>query len=38
MLDRGAVLDDPVVAPILLDDTEALAAAAADIPSLAEHQ
>lgn len=38
LLDRGAVLDDPVVAPVLLDDTEALAAAVRANPSLLEHR
>jgi hypothetical protein len=38
LLDRGAVLDDPVVAPALLDDAGALAAAVRADPSLLEHR
>lgn len=38
LLDRGAVLDDPVVAPVLLDDTEALRAAIQADPSLLDHR
>lgn len=38
LLDRGAVLDDPVVAPVLLDDAEALEAALRADPSLLEHR
>lgn len=38
LLDRGAVLDDPVVGPVLLDDVEALAAAVRADPSLLEHR
>jgi len=38
LLDRGAVLDDPVIAPVLLDDTEALAAAVRANPSVLNHR
>jgi len=38
MLDRGAVLDDPVVAPVLLNDAEQLASAIRANPSLLEHR
>jgi len=38
LLDRGAVLDDPVVAPVLLDDADALAAAIRADPSLVGHR
>jgi len=38
LFERGAVLRDPVVAPVLLDDGEAVAAAARDNPSLLEHR
>lgn len=38
LLDRGAVLDDPVVTPVLLDDAEAVAAAIRADPSLIGHQ
>ena len=38
MLDRGAVLDDPVVAPVLLDDAGMLRAAIRADPSLVEYQ
>lgn len=38
MLDRGAVLDDPVVAPALLNDAEELAAAIRANPSLLNHR
>ena len=37
LLDRGAVLDDPVVAPVLLNDAEALRAAIQANPSLLNH-
>ena len=37
LLDRGAVLDDPTLAPILLDDPEALATAVRNDPSLLKH-
>jgi hypothetical protein len=35
---RGAVLDDPLVAPVLLDDAEAVKSAIAKSPSLLEHR
>ena len=38
MLDRGAVLDDPAIAPVLLDDAEALTAAIRTTPSLIDHR
>src|SRR5688572_23637300 len=38
LLDRGAVLDDPVVAPVLLDDADALGAAIRADPSLVGHR
>src|SRR5579862_7257429 len=38
LLDRGAVLDDPKVAPVLLDDAGALAAAIREDPSLLSHR
>ena len=38
LLDRGAVLDDPAVAPVLLDDAEALAGALRVDPSLLAHR
>lgn len=38
LLTKGAVLDDPVVALVLLDDTEALTAAIKADPSLIEHR
>ena len=38
LLERGAVLDDPVVAPVLLDDADALAAAIKADPSLMKHR
>ena len=38
LLDRGAVLDDPVVAPVLLNDAEELAAAIRANPSLLDHR
>ncbi len=37
LLDRGAVLDDPVVAPVLLNDAEELAAAIRANPSVLNH-
>jgi hypothetical protein len=37
LLDRGAVLDDPRLAPVLLDDAEMLAAALRRDPSLIHH-
>ena len=38
LLDRGAVLDDPRVGPVLLDDADHLAAALRRDPSLIEHR
>jgi hypothetical protein len=38
LLDAGATLDDPLVAPVLLDDDEALAAAIRKNPSLLSHR
>jgi ankyrin repeat protein len=38
LLDRGAVLDDPRIAPVLLNDADALAAALRDDPSLIHHR
>lgn len=38
LLDRGAVLDDPVVAPVLLNDADALSAAIRGNPSLLDHR
>jgi ankyrin repeat protein len=38
LLERGAVLDDPVVAPVLLDDPDALSATIRDDPSLVDHR
>ena len=38
LLDRGAVLDDPAVAPVLLNDVAALKAALLDNPSLLHHR
>jgi hypothetical protein len=38
LLDRGATLDDPRIAPVLLDDADALAAALRREPSLIEHR
>ncbi len=38
LLDVGAVLDDPVVAPVLLDDSDALRAAIAADPSVLGHR
>jgi hypothetical protein len=38
LLDRGAVLEDPVIAPVLLDDAAALSAAIKHNPSLLEHR
>ncbi len=38
LLERGAVLDDPRIAPILLDDADGLAAALQADPSLIEHR
>lgn len=38
LLDRGAVLDDPVIAPVLLNDGDALRAAILANPSLLNHR
>lgn len=38
LLDRGAVLDDPVVAPVLLNDAEALESAVRRNPALLGHR
>jgi ankyrin repeat protein len=38
LLERGAVLDDPRIAPVLLDDADGLAAALQADPSLIEHR
>ncbi len=38
LLDRGAELDDPVVAPVLLDDADALVAGIRTDPLLLEHR
>jgi hypothetical protein len=38
LLDRGAVLDDPIIAPVLLDDADALAAAIRAHPGLLDHR
>ena len=38
MLERGATLDDPRIAPVLLDDAEGVAAAVRRDPSLIEHR
>lgn len=38
MLERGAELDDPLVAPVLLNDASALAAAIRATPSLVSHR
>jgi hypothetical protein len=38
LLERGAVLDDPWVTPVLLDDVELLAAALLENPSLLDHR
>ena len=38
LLDRGAILDDPVVAPVLLDDADGLAAAIRANPALLNHR
>ena len=37
LLERGAVLDDPPIAPVLLNDADGLAAALRADPSLIEH-
>jgi ankyrin repeat protein len=38
LLERGATLDDPRIAPVLLDDADALTAALRGDPSLIEHR
>lgn len=38
LLDRGAVLDDPVVAPVLLNDAQGISAAVRARPSLLQHR
>jgi len=38
LIERGAVLDDPAVARVLLDEADSLAAAIRDSPSLLEHR
>lgn len=38
LLGRGAVLDDPLIAPVLLDDAESLAAALRSNPALLTHR
>jgi ankyrin repeat protein len=38
LLDRGAVLDDPIIAPVLLNDPAAVAAAIQASPSLLNHR
>lgn len=38
LIERGAVLDDPVIAPVLLDDADSLSVAIRDNPSLLEHR
>jgi ankyrin repeat protein len=38
LFERGAVLDDPAVAPVLLNDADALRAAVRAIPSLLDHR
>ena len=38
LLDRGAVLDDPKLAPVLLNDPDALAAAVQNDPGLLQHR
>ncbi len=38
LLERGALLDDPRIAPVLLDDEEALTRALSDDPSLIDHR
>lgn len=38
LLDRGAVLDDPLVAPVLLNDAEGVASAIRARPSLLDHR
>src|SRR5687768_4525190 len=38
LLERGAILDDPVILPVLLNDAEALASALRSNPSLLTHR
>jgi hypothetical protein len=38
LFERGAVLDDPIVAPVLLNDADAIRAAVRADPSLLEHR
>ena len=38
LLDRGAVLDDPIVAPVLLNDADALASSIRENPSILNHR
>jgi hypothetical protein len=38
LFDRGAVLDDPVIAPVLLDDGDAITQAISSSPSLLQHR
>jgi hypothetical protein len=38
LFERGAVLEDPVVAPVLLDDAQAIKSAVRTTPSLLEHR
>jgi ankyrin repeat protein len=38
LLERGAVLEDPVLAPVLLDDAHAIKSAVTTTPSLLEHR
>ena len=38
LLDRGAVLDDPILAPVLLNDVDQLAVAIRATPSLLQHR
>jgi hypothetical protein len=38
LLDRGGVLDDPILTPVLLNDTDQLASALRATPSLLEHR
>src|SRR6185295_5992635 len=38
LFDRGAVLDDPVIAPVLLNDAGGIKAAVTGTPSLLEHR
>jgi hypothetical protein len=38
LFERGAVLDDPVIGPVLLNDADAIKAAVSENPSLLEHR